>query len=823
MILGASAFLVLTGPVAVMAEEPADSTRWAILVHGPAIYTNDIDYMYHILNEHYNFTDNGIYFLNTNTSDPRVDNASTLENVRWAINTWLPSKSNVNDTIMIFFVTHGGGYQMHKYDSEYRAKPILPGMYSGRWEYNGDEGHELWESNITIPTALSESWFMKLYPKEVDADNDMDEDDVYRNIDDDVYLELDIDNDGLFWIGDGPGGAVTEMRDWDSDGVKDDLLIDADWDDLCDVAFNADVNLTQSDGEDKDNDGYIDGADINENGQDDQIGVDEGLLLLSNQTGGEMYWDDDLKSDLSNLEGKYETLIFMTQQCVEGNLSCYGGGLIDDLSRENRIIMTASNETSVANLDLEPKDGYSEWSGAFMHALHGIADADNNTDGHISMLEAWQYAWNNDKARKEGLETPWLDDDGNGEPTFFNVTDMLDPDDGALADVTWFPKVASHLNATTWCPAVGERVSATIWIDGNQTGLSSPQFLHITPANHTVKVKDPVYEGNWKYVFDHWNLENSTSNPITVNVTKDVHLIAYYSRTSYSGCPFVYTWNGSEYLMDNNLLPASEGSGGDDVEDNYVLQQTLASRNDRYKSMIGEFEQEHSYFDKVNLLAVDHASDVKVAMSPPGDILTYKDPSAPMSAFDKDGNDVLSLIQEVDEDYYEGYLGDYLVLDFGDLNVEDGAKLVLRADPPPQEKWSVYVQVLNESMLWDTVAIVLPRVYWSTEIVDLSSWLPDPNGDLKVRLIFTTIHRVDFAGLDTTPQEDFALHEGYLLWAIHSEQGFVGWKLRSEDQVYAELLPGQTIRLKFYLAQQDDPEDERTFILYSKGRYLTIP
>jgi subtilisin family serine protease len=371
-------------------------------------------------------------------------------------------------------------------------------------------------------------------------------------------------------------------------------------------------------------------------------------------------------------------------------------------------------------------------------------------------------------------------------------------------------------------------LSVNVTVTGYYSGdlkAEGSTWLHLVldEAIYRVIVVSAFLRDGYMYFFDHWD-DNSTAPQRKANLINGTTASAYYQRFYQgSGCPFVYTWNGSEYLMDNNLLPASEGSGEDDVEDNYVLQQSFAPRNDKYKLMIGEFEQEHSYFDKVNLLAVDHASDVNVAVSPTGEILTYKDPSAPLSAFDRDGNDVLSLIQEVDEDYYEGYPGDYLLLDFGDLDIEDGAKLVLRADPPPQEKWSIYVQVRNTSMLWETVAIVLPRVYWSTEIVDLSSWLPDPDGDLKVKLIFTTRHGVDFAGLDTTPQEDYTLHEGNLLWAIHSEQGFVGWKLRSEDQVYAELLPGQTIRLKFYLVPQDDPEDERTFILYCKGRYFTIP
>jgi len=32
-------------------------------------------------------------------------------------------------------------------------------------------------------------------------------------------------------------------------------------------------------------------------------------------------------------------------------------------------------------------------------------------------------------------------------------------------------------------------------------------------------------------------------------------------------CLYVSTWNGSTFVLDNNLLPASESSGGTDVTD----------------------------------------------------------------------------------------------------------------------------------------------------------------------------------------------------------------------------------------------------------------
>jgi parallel beta-helix repeat protein len=285
-------------------------------------------------------------------------------------------------------------------------------------------------------------------------------------------------------------------------------------------------------------------------------------------------------------------------------------------------------------------------------------------------------------------------------------------------------------------------------------------------------------------------------------------------------CPFVYVWNGSCYVIDNNLLPESEIYSGD-VEDYYRLEQTLVPDQGKYQLVIGEFENEHSYFDTIRLLAVDHNADVKVAATSDGEILTYKDPYPPVSAIDDQGNNILESVKEIDEEYYQGYEGSYIELDFGNLNVENRAKLVLRTDQPPvKEPWSIHVQVLNNSNEWTAVATILPRVYWSTQIVDLSDHLPDPNGELKVRLYFTAEHKVDYVGLDISKQAEIEIRQAILVSAIHSTLGDVKDLLLETDQTYAELLPNQQITLKYTLP--NNTKQARTLMLYCKGHYHTI-
>jgi len=189
-------------------------------------------------------------------------------------------------------------------------------------------------------------------------------------------------------------------------------------------------------------------------------GVDECIRFTQED---KSYWDDEIKEDLNYLasNGKYDKLIFTV-------FACFSGGFIDDLSGPNRIIMTSANETHTSKQGSVGRI-LDEWVARLIDALHGEesdfdpntgeivhyeprrwVDADLNDDGHVSMWEAWKYAWDHDSWRIQGKETPWLDDDGDGYPTYKKLSnettarDHCAPyDDGNLAKTVYFLKQGS--------------------------------------------------------------------------------------------------------------------------------------------------------------------------------------------------------------------------------------------------------------------------------------------------------------------------------------------------------------------------------------------
>ena len=357
-------------------------------------------------------------------------------------------------------------------------------------------------------------------------------------------------------------------------------------------------------------------------------------------------------------------------------------------------------------------------------------------------------------------------------------------------------------------------------------------FGHANPvrqyAHNTIRwLQDWSVEPDTYYGIKVWaSVPLSSPNPFGVGYINIPPISLRIYNPEGGGCPYVSTWNGSTYVVDNNVLGMAEVSNGSDVEDFYRLERTLVPTYQgrwfsRYSLQISEFENEHSYMDKAKLYAVDHDPDINVALTPEGQILTYSDPNPPISAIDNYGYDWLPSVSAQDDIYYRGFPGDYLLLGFGSLDVSQAAKLVLRANVEWKKETCIHVQTLNETGGWTDAATLRTRNHWSTIIVDLSDYLPNPDGTLKIRLYFTGIHKIDYVGLDTTPQADITTMQTNAVRAIHSTHGDVTLKLLLNDQVYADLLPGEQVELKFILP--NNTEEARTFIIYIEGHYETIP
>ena len=96
---------------------------------------------------------------------------------------------------------------------------------------------------------------------------------------------------------------------------------------------------------------------------------------------------------------------------------CFSGGLIWDLRGPNRVIMSSGTEFQVTYPTIS--GNYGELAYNFMSAITGLTpdgvtvNADLNSDGKVSMYEAYMYV----KTNEHRSEQPQFDDDGDGYST----------------------------------------------------------------------------------------------------------------------------------------------------------------------------------------------------------------------------------------------------------------------------------------------------------------------------------------------------------------------------------------------------------------------
>jgi hypothetical protein len=182
------------------------------------------------------------------------------------------------------------------------------------------------------------------------------------------------------------------------------------------------------------------------------------------------------------------------------------------------------------------------------------------------------------------------------------------------------------------------------------------------------------------------------------------------------------------------------------------------------------------------------------------------------------------------------YHQDFVEVDFGVVDVSQGALLVMRAigfkleqnqDPGDKtyEQPAMQIQTLNSPGEWVTRNTFYPRDDWATGCYDLSGLLPDIDGNIKVRIYGTSCHSkkyhtIDYIGLDTDPQVPVIINALLPARAVHSNGADVLSKLAAPDGVYAETIPGQKISMAFSVPAM--AEEQRDYVLECKGYYVPL-
>ncbi|MCK4255647.1 hypothetical protein KAX35_02060, partial [candidate division WOR-3 bacterium] len=278
---------------------------------------------------------------------------------------------------------------------------------------------------------------------------------------------------------------------------------------------------------------------------------------------------------------------------------------------------------------------------------------------------------------------------------------------------------------------------------------------------------------------------------------------------TYPPCPFLYTYNGSEFIEDNNILAGS--GNGEEVTDWYKLMEKPIKDGNRYRLQIREESSEHSFLDRIRLVAIDHPDSVEIFVTQDTGIIPVSSMISSQSVTGENGEDYTDDLLYFDNIYVDANEVEKITADFGEAN---GGDYVLLA--PSRPKSRLMVEKENTTG-FEPMGFIRGRENPSYEVLPLTVSSPE---DVNLRLTFTDVsQRTDFMRFGKRNNAPYHVKPCPLVAATHSEIGSVKQRLLVDDENYAELLPGDTITLEFEVIGIQ-PGWIRDFVFISNGYYI---
>nr|WP_319265005.1 FG-GAP-like repeat-containing protein [uncultured Draconibacterium sp.] len=270
------------------------------------------------------------------------------------------------------------------------------------------------------------------------------------------------------------------------------------------------------------------------------------------------------------------------------------------------------------------------------------------------------------------------------------------------------------------------------------------------------------------------------------------------AQTLKGSCPFLYTWNGSEYEfvkditwrsalgMPLGIMGENTAYGFAAASDDYIKipAKALKEKDGKYLMQVTSELWETIYMDKIRLAVADHPASVEVFVpeqfTPPPfpgyDLHQVNQKIMPVSAVDHNGHDVMSFIEKEDDVYLPGfdaakYQGmterHWLTIDPGNKVDTKHLKLYMKGWVFPTDAsinsalaqtdalnsmWPV-IQVQNSKGEWENAVenFGFPMGKDKTVIVDLSGKFK--TGDHRVRIVTNMEIYWDYIFFSSTTEE----------------------------------------------------------------------
>ena len=121
--------------------------------------------------------------------------------------------------------------------------------------------------------------------------------------------------------------------------------------------------------------------------------------------------------------------------------------------------------------------------------------------------------------------------------------------------------------------------------------------------------------------------------------------------TNPGSCPFVYSWDGHQFVFDAELYGGAVARGLQ--REDYSELPHLQPYNGSYRVLVNDQLDETDYTDRLELLAVDHRIGTSVGIDDSGKLYSLNALQVPLSAHDEGGADLLPWLASDDRRIWE--------------------------------------------------------------------------------------------------------------------------------------------------------------------------
>jgi len=429
----------------------------------------------------------------------------------------------------------------------------------------------------------------------------------------------------------------------------------------------------------------------------------------------------------------------------------------------------------------------------------------------------------------------------------------------------------NRLDAAALQKAPSDKIVGITTTKGDDVSFDTGASTNITTLRATVK--KAAYEIPLDQIQRYWVERRDFSTGRTVALISVVGVTALIVAVGISnanrpkvvntgGCPFVYSWDGHQFVFDAELFGGAVARGLQ--REDYSELPHLQPYNGAYRVLVNDELAETDYTDRLELLAVDHRRGTSVGIDDSGKLYSLNALQVPLSAHDESGADLLPWVASNDRRIWEappasnpgGQLRHEIHLAFSKPADAAAAKLLVHVGTGEwglrmlNTLFGLYGQDLASKLTSldsnpiDAGALKL----WSAaeDLYALKVWVDEPSGwqvrgmipggGMGARVVELDVSRVkgdqvhirlqppagfwaiNSAALDFSPDQNLAVNRIAPRSARTSAGKDVSPELQATDGSYYTAMKGDSVSVGFD-APPVRPGMSRTVFLHSNGYY----